>query len=246
MDNVLIIGGAAGIGRKIALAFAESGNQVAVADINQAAAEEMIQQKAEKHRLHAFYVDVSSWESVEKMTGQVIEKMGHIDTFVFSAGITKKLGLEEVEWALWKKTMAVNLHGLFFSVKAIAPFMIKRKQGNIIIIGSGSAITGSGGGIQYYASKGGAFGFMRSLVKELGSYGVNVNVIAPRVIESQMLDSLYPTEKAKQEMIKEIPIGRLGKPEDISSLAQYLSKKEASYIHGQVLILDGGRTYQGK
>lgn len=246
MDKVLVIGGAAGIGREISLDFANKGHQVAVADIDRSALDTMIQQSSAEQNLHVFDVDVSSWESVSEMARQVIEKFGHIHTLVFSAGITKKLSLDEVDWALWKKTMAINLHGLFFSIKAVTPYMIERKEGSIVIIGSGSAITGSGGGIQYYASKGGAFGLMRSLVKELGSSGINVNVVAPRVIQSQMLDSLYPTEESKQAIINEIPIGRLGKPSDISELVQYISAKEANYIHGQILMLDGGRTYQGK
>ena len=246
LDNVLVIGGAAGIGREIALDFAKKGHQVAVADIDQSALNTMIQQSSVEQNFHAFYVDVSSWESVLEMGRRVIEKLGHIHTLVFSAGITKRLRLEEVDWALWKKTMAINLHGLFFSIKVMSSYMMERKEGSIVIIGSGSAITGSGGGIQYYASKGGAFGLMRSLVKELGSYGININVIAPRVIQSQMLDALYPTDESKQAIMNEIPIGRLGKPSDISGLVQYVSAKEAKYIHGQILVLDGGRTYQGK
>lgn len=245
MDNVLVIGGAAGIGRQIALDFARKGCCVAVADIDQSALMAMTQEKETKYKIHGFQTDVSSWDSVAEMTKQVIEKIGRIDTLVFSAGITKKLTLEEIDWALWKKTMAVNLHGLFFSIKAITPHMIEREKGSIIIIGSGSAITGSGGGIQYYASKGGAFGFMRSLVKELGEHQININVIAPRVIESQMLDSLYPTDELKQAVVDKIPIGRLGKPADISELVQYLSSVKADYIHGQIFLLDGGRTYQG-
>jgi 3-oxoacyl-[acyl-carrier protein] reductase len=241
LDNVLIIGGAAGIGRQIALDFAEKGCCTAVADIDQSALTDMTQQ----NQIYGFKADVSSWDSVSEMIEQVIDKIGSIDTLVFSAGITKKGRLEETNWALWEKTMAVNLHGLFFSIKAAAPHMIGRKKGKIVIIGSGSAITGSGGGIQYYASKGGAFGLMRSLVKELGEHQININVIAPRVIESQMLDSLYPTDELKQTVRNKIPIGRLGRPSDISELVQYLSSAQADYIHGQIFLLDGGRTYQG-
>lgn len=240
MANVLVIGGAAGIGRQIALDFAQKGNTTAVADINHRLLKEMENETG----IQGFEVDVSSWNSVREMAEQVINRMGHVDTLVFSAGITKRASLEEVDWTLWKKTMAINLHGLFYSLKAITPSMMKNRKGSIVIIGSGSAITGSGGGIQYYASKGGAFGLMRSLVKELGEYGITINVIAPRVIESQMLDALYPTGESKQIVMDQIPIGRLGTPSDISELVQFISSEKASYIHGQILLLDGGRTYQ--
>jgi 3-oxoacyl-[acyl-carrier protein] reductase len=244
-NTVLVIGGAAGIGREIVVDFAQKGYYVAVADINMNALDQLIHE-LNVPNVFPFEVDVSSWESVKTMVQQVMDKFETLDILVFSAGITKLLKLNEVDWFLWKKTMAINLHGLFYSVKAAAPYMMEQKSGSILIIGSGSAITGSGGGIQYYASKGGAFGLMRSLVTELGQHGVNINVIAPRVIESQMLDVLYPTNEAKNQLRSLIPIGRFGTPSDISSMVDYLSKDESKYIHGQILLLDGGRTYKGK
>lgn len=242
-NNILVIGGASGIGKEIVIDFAEKGHAVAVADINLDALEQLVGEMDDRSNVFPFTVDVSSWDSVNDMVLKVIEKLGEVHMLVFSAGITRYLNLAEVDWSLWKKTMAINLHGLFYSIKAVAPFMKEKRSGSIVIIGSGSAITGSGGGIQYYASKGGAFGLMRSLVSELGEHGININVIAPRVIESQMLDILYPTDEARQNLRGLIPIGRFGKPSDISSMVEYLSKEESRYIHGQILLLDGGRTY---
>ncbi|WP_309297412.1 SDR family NAD(P)-dependent oxidoreductase [Lysinibacillus piscis] len=230
---MLVIGGAAGIGKQIAEDFAQDGHQTIVADI----------QPLNDSLMHHCFVDTSSWDSVHEMASYVLQTFGKIDVLVYSAGITKRVALEETSWELWQKTMAINLHGLFYSIRAIAPAMMKQRSGSIVIIGSGSAITGSGGGIQYYTSKGGAFGLMRSLVKELGEHGITINVIAPRVIESQMLDSLYPTEEAKQVVIDQIPIGRTGTPMDISELTRFLASEQATYIHGQILLLDGGRTY---
>ncbi|WP_347437118.1 SDR family NAD(P)-dependent oxidoreductase [Fodinisporobacter ferrooxydans] len=251
MDNtkqktVLIIGGAAGIGKEIALDFVQAGHKVAIADINEAAMSQVVSEHKLEDKLFTFQVDVSSWESVQRMAEKVKEALGNIQILVYSAGITKRIEFSELDWSLWKKTIAINLHGLFYSIKAISPYMIEQKMGSIIIIGSGSAITGSGGGVQYSSSKGGAFGLMRSLVTELGRNNITINVIAPRVIESQMLDVLYPTEQSRESLKKEIPIGRFGKPSDISSLVEYLSTDEAKYIHGQILVLDGGRTYKGK
>ncbi|MGE6631068.1 SDR family NAD(P)-dependent oxidoreductase [Bacillus sp. NPDC077027] len=240
---VLIVGGAQGIGREIAERFLRDGHCVAVADID----EKGLSSFKEKHpSLLTFQVDVSSWESVSQMIASAELESGGIHTLVYSAGMTRSLPFLDVDFSLWKKTLAVNLHGLFYSIKALTPYLFKRKEGSMIIIGSGSAITGSGGGIQYYASKAGAFGLMRSLVKELGRHQIRMNVIAPRVIESQMLDVLYPTKQDKEKLMDLIPIGRLGKPEDISELTTFLSSDAASYIHGQILLLDGGRTYQPK
>lgn len=240
--NVLVIGGAAGIGKEIALELAKEGNKVAVADINKQALIQSIENSnGLQDYLIPFEVDASSWESVNQLARNVSDQFEQIDLLVYSAGITKKLKFTEIDWKLWKKTMAVNLHGLFYSMKAFFPML--KEGGSVIIIGSGSAITGTGGGIQYTASKGGAFGIMRSLVPELGKKGININVIAPRVIESDMLDVLYPTKESKDQLIQLIPIGRLGTPKDISSAVKYLSSENAQYVHGQIILLDGGRTY---
>jgi 3-oxoacyl-[acyl-carrier protein] reductase len=238
--NILIIGGATGIGKEVALDFAKDGHNVCVADINLEALKKMINESNMKERLFPFEVDTSAWKSVMQLAKNINEKFNKIDVLVYSAGITRRLKFREIDWKTWKKTMAVNLHGLFYSIKAVCPIL--NLEGSVVIIGSGSALTGTGGGVQYAASKGGAFGLMRSLVADLGEKKININVVAPRVIESDMLDNLYPTEKDKDQLRNLIPIGRLGVPADISSVVKYLSSKEAKYIHGQTILLDGGRT----
>ncbi|WP_226568984.1 SDR family NAD(P)-dependent oxidoreductase [Bacillus stratosphericus] len=240
---VLIVGGAQGIGREVAERFLKEGHRVAVSDIDDQGLSRL---KKQHPQLLTFQADVSSWESVQQLMSAAERELGGIHHLVYSAGMTKSLPFLEVDFSLWKKTLAVNLYGLFYCIKALAPYLCERQEGSIVIIGSGSAITGSGGGIQYYTSKAGAFGLMRSLVKELGSYHVRINVIAPRVIESQMLDTLYPTEEEKRQLQALIPIGRLGQPEDIAGLTLFLTNDEGSYLHGQIILLDGGRTYQPK
>lgn len=240
---VLIVGGAQGIGKEIAERFLKEGHQVAVSDIDEKGLSLL---KTQYPQLLTFQADVSSWESVQQMISAAERELGGIAHLVYSAGMTKSLPFLEVDFSLWKKTLAVNLYGLYYCIKALAPYMCERQEGSVVIIGSGSAITGSGGGIQYYASKAGAFGLMRSLIKELGSHQIRINVIAPRVIESQMLDTLYPTVEEKRQLQSLIPIGRLGKPEDIAGLTLFLTRREGSYLHGQMILLDGGRTYQPK
>ncbi|MCE4047628.1 SDR family NAD(P)-dependent oxidoreductase [Bacillus sp. Au-Bac7] len=239
--NILIIGGASGIGKEIALHYAADKHQVAVADINKQSLEQLVLENGQS-TLIPLEADASSWESIELLAEQIKKRFGTIHTLVYSAGITKSISLLEMDWAVWQKTLAINLHGLFYSIKFIYPLI--ESGGSIVIIGSGSAITGTGGGIQYTASKGGAFGLMRSLVQELGNNHININVVAPRVIESDMLDILYPTEQSKAELKKAIPIGRLGTPIDVCQAVKYLSSEEGKYVHGQILLLDGGRTYK--
>jgi 3-oxoacyl-[acyl-carrier protein] reductase len=239
--NILIIGGANGIGKEIALNFGAEGHHVAVADINKNMLNKAISESG-LNNLFSFEVDAGSWESVKSLANEIQEKLGTIHTLVYSAGITRTVNFLDIDWATWKKTMAVNLHGLFYSIKSIYPLM--EPGGSVVIIGSGSAITGSGGGIHYTSSKGGAFGLMRSLVKDLGNNNININVVAPRVIESDMLDVLYPTHESKECLRKEIPIGRLGTPKDVCNAVKYLSGDEGKYVHGQILLLDGGRTYK--
>jgi len=241
IKNILIIGGASGIGKEIALHFAKDGHRVAVADINKQALTQMVIDSGH-HNLVPFEVDASCWESVASLANEIKKRFGFLHILVYSAGITKSVKFLDIDWATWNKTMAVNLHGLFYSIKFCQPIL--EQGGSIIIIGSGSAITGTGGGIHYAASKGGAFGLMRSLVTELGKNNININVVAPRVIESDMLKSLYPTEQSKQSLTKEIPIGRFGTPSDVFHAVNYLSSAKGKYVHGQILLLDGGRTYK--
>lgn len=242
LKNILVIGGASGIGREIALNFARDGHQVAVADINKKALNQMIAESGLSANLFSFEVDTSTWESVESLGKEVQNQLGSIHILIYSAGITRQIKFLDIDWRTWKKTMEVNLHGLYYSIKSVYPLM--EQGGSVVIIGSGSAITGSGGGIHYASSKGGAFGLMKSLVVDLGSHGININVVAPRVIESDMLDVLYPSSNAKEQLKNEIPIRRLGTPGDVSSAVKYLSSDEAKYIHGQIILLDGGRTYK--
>lgn len=243
-QNIVVVGGAAGIGKEIVVDLAERGEHVAVVDRNVEAGRSLADELRERGKKATFFsVDVCSWDDCKRMVQEVLNEMGTIDALVHSAGITSRLTFDQVDWDVWKQTVSVNLHGLFHVTKAVAPTMIEARSGKIVIIGSASAISGSGGGVHYAASKGGAFGFTRALAKELGPYGINVNVVAPRVIQSEMLDRLYPTEAAQQALISRIPIGRLGRTDDVSNMVRFLCSHESDYVHGQVLILDGGRTF---
>jgi 3-oxoacyl-[acyl-carrier protein] reductase len=242
--RIVIVGGAAGIGKRITEDFCRQQDIVAITDRNAEAGSELAAQLRESGGQASFYsMDVCSWEDSRTAIEQAILDMGGVDVLVYSAGITRRVPFEQLEWDEWKRTLAVNLTGLFHAAKAVAPKMIEQRSGAIVIIGSGSAITGSGGGVHYAASKGGAFGFMRTLVSELGPHGIRINTVAPRVIESEMLSRLYPNPADLERLKESIPLRRLGTVDDVSNIVQFLSSEESGYIQGQVLICDGGRTY---
>lgn len=245
--NVLITGGAAGIGKQVSVDLAAQGFRVAVADRDADSGKETVQHIRDHGGEAAFFpVDVSNWSDVERMVKDVLNEWGRVDVLVHSAAITSRIPFAELTWEKWQKTRAVNLDGLFFVVKAVIPQMKEQRKGNIVVIGSASAITGSGGGAHYAASKGGAFGFVRALARAFGPYGININVVAPRVIESEMLQRLYPDPNDLEMLKARIPVRRFGTPHDVSHAVQFLASDKASYIQGQILILDGGRTYSGQ
>ena len=244
----VVTGAAKGIGRSIAEGLAECGASIGIIDFDQttglAAQEEM---RAKGYEAVFASADVSNYDSMVKAREQLVEAFGKIDILVINAGISRKLTIAEIEPAEWDRVIAINLSGSFYTVKAFYDLFEAKKpedEGKIIFITSGSGITGTGGGAHYAASKSGQHGLMRTVSKELGKNGVNVNAIAPRVIRTELFDiQLYPTEEARQELLAKIPIGRFGYPEDIANMACFLASEQGSYIHGQIILMDGGRTY---
>ncbi len=244
---VAITGSAKGIGKSIAEKFIEKGAYVALLDFDKKAGEatERVMQNSGGN---VFFIqtDVSNYHSLNEARKRILEKWGEIDILVVNAGISYLHSLNDISVGEWDRVIKINLSGSFYTVKAFYEDFSKKSsidEGKIIFISSGSAITGTGGGAHYAASKAGQHGLMRNLAKEFGQNGVNVNAIAPRVIQTNMLDELYPTPQSREELIKKIPIGRIGDPEDIANLTVFLASSESSYIHGQIILSDGGRTY---
>lgn len=242
--TVLVIGGAAGIGKDAVINRARKGDQVVFTDLNDEAGKALAEEIASQGKEITFYQhDVSSWENTKEIVEKTVSRYGKIDILIHSAGITIQKDFDEITEAIWKKTFSVNLTGLFYAVKAVIPEMLKNNGGNIVIIGSGSAITGTGGGVHYASSKGGAFGLMRAIAKKYSHQGIRVNVVAPRVIETEMLNHLYPTEESRGVLKSKIPVGKIGTLSDTTNAINFLASDESEYIQGQVLLLDGGRTY---
>jgi 3-oxoacyl-[acyl-carrier protein] reductase len=241
----LITGGAMGIGKAIAVDMAKEGAKVVIADISAEAGNAAVEEiKSAGGDALFVKADVTDLEGLNDAAKQVESKAGGIDILVINAGISIKKPLDEVDEALWDKVIDINLKGSFLTLKAFVSQVKKSKYGKVIFITSGSALTGTGGGIHYAASKAGQNAMVLNLAKELGPLGINVNAIAPRVIQTEILDHLYPDEKSREKLINQIPIRRIGQPEDIAYMASFLASDKASYINGQILLLDGGRTHQ--
>ena len=247
-NKVAVVTGAAkGIGKSIAIELAKQGAKTVILDFDETAGK-LIEEDLKQQQLEVLFIktNVTDYTSLEAAKNETIKKYQKIDILVINAGISYKRRIEEITIDEWDKVLKVNLNGSFYAIKAYySEFLKKNKDnpGKIIFISSGSAITGTGGGCHYAASKAGQNGLMRALAKELGPYNVNVNAIAPRVIMTDIFDHLYPTEQSRKELIEKIPIGRFGLPEDVAGMVCFLASPAASYIHGQIILLDGGRTY---
>ncbi|WP_339285807.1 SDR family oxidoreductase [Oceanobacillus sp. FSL K6-3682] len=241
---VLIIGGAAGIGQAVAESRLKNDDKVVFTDINAEKGHQLMTEwRNQGYEATFIQQDVTSWKDTEKVVSETIELYGRMDVLIISAGVTSQKRLEDITVKEWRFTLDVNLTGLFYILKAALPEMVKSKGGSIVIVGSGSAITGSGGGAHYAVSKGGAFGLMRAIANEYSDQGIHINLVAPRVIETEMLDILYPTEEAKEALRQKIPIKNFGTLADTTNAINFLASGESRYIQAQVLLMDGGRTY---
>lgn len=238
----LITGGSRGIGRAIALAMAAEGARIALNYAGNHKAAQEVQQEIEKMGGECCVLqgNVGVLSEMEGLAALVVEKMGSIDILVNNAGITKDNLLLRMKEQDWDDVLNINLKGVFNCTKAASRYMIKQKRGKIINISSVVGLQGNAGQANYAAAKAGIIGFTKSMAKELGSRGITVNAIAPGFIQTDMTEILG--EEIKSSLLKEIPLQRIGLPEDIAKAAVFLASSDADYITGQVLIVDGGMT----
>ncbi|MDQ0362450.1 SDR family NAD(P)-dependent oxidoreductase [Breznakia pachnodae] len=239
----LITGAANGIGKGIAEQFAQEGANTVIVDYDAEKGEETANEITTKYQRSIFVqTDVSNPEALVHVRERVFEEFGRIDILVLNAGVAFANKVDNITFEEWNKTLNINLSGLFNTVKAFYNDFLTN-NGSMVYISSGSALSGTGGGVSYPASKAGGEGLMRGLAKELGPKGVNVNIIAPRLIDSgKMMRVNYPTEESLRAVLDKIPVRRLGTVEDVANLTLFLADPANSYIQGQTILLDGGRT----
>ncbi|WP_195925030.1 3-oxoacyl-[acyl-carrier-protein] reductase [Sarcina ventriculi] len=238
--NAIITGASRGIGREIALTLAENGANIVINYRNYSNEIEALVKDIEAKGVKIVTVkcDVSNFEEVENLISEAKEKLGSIDILVNNAGITKDGLLMRMKQEDFESVLDVNLKGVFNTTKLITPIMMKQRTGKIINISSVVGLVGNAGQCNYAASKAGVIGFSKSIARELAPRGVNINVVAPGYIDTDMTNGL--SDKVKESILQTIPMKKMGSTKDVANLVLFLSSGLSDYITGQVINVDGG------
>ncbi len=238
---VVITGGSKGIGRSVSYRFAEEEARIIIVHYDQddASSDETLAVldrkgvEAESHR-----IDVSAFETVRLLFEDLLSRFEKIDVLVNNAGITRDTLLMRMSEDDWDAVLNINLKSVFNCTHAVIRSMIKKRSGRIVNISSVVGQIGNAGQANYAASKAGIMGFARTVAREVAGRGVTVNVVAPGFIETEMTAAL--SDKAKENFMRQIPMGRMGAPEDVAEAVYWLCSDAASYVTGQVLHVNGG------
>ena len=238
--NIIVTGATRGIGKEIALTLAQNGANIAINYRNYNEEVEELINSIKEFGVDAIAVkcDVSKSDEVDNFISEVKNHFSSIDVLVNNAGITKDGLLLRMKDEDFNSVLDVNLKGTFNTTKSISPIMIKQKHGKIINISSVVGIVGNAGQCNYAASKAGVIGFSKSVARELASRNINVNVVAPGYIDTDMTKSL--PDKVKDEILKSIPMKKMGNPKEVANLVLFLSSSLSDYITGQVISPNGG------
>ena len=236
----LVTGAARGIGKAIALKFAEEGADVAFTDlvINEAAEETISEIAAFGHKVKGYASNAANFDETHAVVEEILKDFGRIDILVNNAGITKDGLVMRMSEEQWDAVIAVNLKSAFNFIHAVVPQMARQKGGSIINMASIAGQMGNPGQVNYASSKAGLIAMAKSVAKEMGSRGIRANAIAPGYVITEMTNAL--PEAVREEYIKNIPLKRGATVEEIANTALYLASDLSSYVTGQVIAVNGG------
>ncbi len=234
-----VTGGAAGIGKEIAITLAKQGADCVICDVN----EELLNQTSTEIealgvKTLPIVLNVCNLSDCEEAMNKIIDKFEKIDILINNAGITRDGLLLRMKEADWDAVLSVNLKGSFNCTKVAVKRMMKQRSGAIVNMASIIGLMGNAGQVNYAASKAGLIGLTKSVAKEVASRNIRVNAIAPGFIETKMTNIL--SDDVKQAMLKQIPLGKFGSPQDVANLVVFLVTDDSSYITGQVISINGG------
>lgn len=235
----IVTGGSAGIGAAIAIKLAELGANIAIVDWKDEAS--FIISEIEKFGRKAFFIraDVSNFINAQAAVENVVKEFGKVDILVNNAGINKDGVIWKMTEEQWDNVVDVNLKGFFNYIRAVSPIFREQQSGKIVNITSINGMRGKFGQANYSAAKAGIIGLTKTVAKELGKYNVNVNAVAPGLIETEMMKNA--DESVRAQAMDDITLGRIGQPEDIANAVAFLCSELAKHITGDVLKVDGGQ-----
>ena len=233
IKKILITGASRGIGKNLALKSIENGYIV----LGTSTSKEGVR-GLEKEGIHGLVLNLNDTRSIEEFNDSLIKDHSDIEILINNAGITRDNIVLRMSDGEWMDVLNVHLNGTFKISKTVLKFMLKKRWGRIINLTSASASIGNRGQANYAAAKAGVEAFSRSLAKEVGSRGITVNSVAPGYIETDMTEQI--NDEMREEILKQIPLSRFGKPEEVSDLIEFLITDEASYITGQTIHINGG------
>lgn len=236
----IVTGASRGIGREIALTLAEAGVNVVVNYMGNKDKAEEVANKIEEFGRESLVIqaDVSNSKDVDKLISETLSKFGRVDLLINNAGITRDNVIMRMKEEDWDKVIDTNLKSVFLLSKAVSRTMMKQRQGKIINISSVVGVLGNPGQANYVAAKSGVIGLTKTLARELSTRGITVNAVAPGYIDTDMTTDL--SEDVKEQLLKQIPLSRLGSSKDVANVVKFLVSDDASYMTGQVLHVDGG------
>jgi NAD(P)-dependent dehydrogenase (short-subunit alcohol dehydrogenase family) len=245
--TVLVLGGSRGIGEGVTRLLARAGARVVFTHTgNPAHAARLAGLLAEVHAeggwARAEPLDALDCEATAALAGRVAEEQGRLDALVCNVGRNDARPAESLEPPDWRAGIDLNLSTAFYGVRAALPHMLRAGYGRILLIGSSAVLDGGGGAIDYAAAKAGLVGMMSYLCRTYARRGITANVLHPAVIATDLLNVRYGEPEARRKLIATVPVGRLGRPEDIAALAAYLLSPWGDFVCGQSILVDGGRT----